>query len=69
MVAQGVLEALGYESDLAADGAAAVAMAAASSYDAIVMDLQMPAMDGYTATRDSSVPPRPAPPYVSRSSR
>ena len=51
MVAQGVVEALGYESDLAADGAAAVAMAAASSYDAIVMDVQMPHMDGYTASR------------------
>jgi CheY-like chemotaxis protein len=51
MVAQGVVEALGYESDLALDGAAAVTMAAASSYDAIVMDLQMPHMDGYTASR------------------
>jgi two-component system sensor histidine kinase/response regulator len=51
MVAQGVLEALGYDSDVARDGEQAVAMAAETDYDAIVMDVQMPRMDGYAATR------------------
>jgi CheY-like chemotaxis protein len=40
----------GYQVDVAVDGRAAVQAAAASTYDAILMDAQMPEMDGYKAT-------------------
>jgi PAS domain S-box-containing protein len=51
LVATGVLEGLGYAVDLASDGEEAVEKAARGRYDAIVMDVQMPRMNGYTATR------------------
>ena len=40
----------GFEPELACGGAEAVRLAAANHYDAILMDLQMPHLDGYTAT-------------------
>lgn len=39
----------GYRVDLAEDGGAAVDMFAAGKYDAVVMDIQMPVMDGLQA--------------------
>lgn len=39
----------GYAVDLAEEGETAVAMFAAAPYDAVVMDIQMPLMDGLTA--------------------
>ena len=51
LVALGVLQALGYSVEIASDGEEAVAMAARTTYDAIVMDVQMPRMDGYAATQ------------------
>ena len=50
-VAETLLRDLGYEVDLAHDGAQAVAMAAGRRYDVILMDVQMPVMDGLEATR------------------
>lgn len=45
-----MLEKLGVEVDLAADGAEAVEMAEENDYDLIFMDIQMPNMNGYEAT-------------------
>lgn len=39
----------GYETDLAEEGRSAVEMFLAGTYDAVVMDVQMPMMDGLTA--------------------
>ncbi|HWS26606.1 MAG TPA: response regulator, partial [Xanthomonadales bacterium] len=43
--------ALGCQVDLALDGAQAVAAARATPYQLILMDCQMPVMDGFTASR------------------
>jgi signal transduction histidine kinase len=51
MLAMSMLQKLGASADLAKDGAEAVEKAAAGAYDLILMDLQMPRMDGLTATR------------------
>ena len=50
VVARVTLEKLGYAVDLASDGAEAVAMTAAGDYAAVLMDCQMPRLDGYDAT-------------------
>ena len=46
-----ILEQLGYRADLAADGIAAVQALERKSYDIVLMDVQMPKMDGLAATR------------------
>jgi PAS domain S-box-containing protein len=50
-VALKMLNRLGYRADTVADGARAVKALAKQSYDLILMDCQMPEIDGYTATR------------------
>ena len=49
-VALGILKKLGYEAALAEDGIAAVQAVEQNEYDLILMDCQMPGMDGFEAT-------------------
>ncbi|WP_298622700.1 ATP-binding protein [uncultured Zoogloea sp.] len=51
MVAEELLVTVGLEVDTADNGQQAVAKAAAKAYDLILMDMQMPKMDGLSATR------------------
>lgn len=46
-----VLEQAGLGVDTAENGSVAIAKAGETAFDAILMDMQMPIMDGYTATR------------------
>lgn len=49
-LASAILEGRGHEVVLAEDGREAVAACAGSSFDVILMDVQMPIMDGFEAT-------------------
>ena len=50
-IARAMIEAAGHTVDVVADGAEAVAAVQAQSYDLVLMDVQMPTMDGLSATR------------------
>ncbi|MEX2587582.1 MAG: ATP-binding protein [Actinomycetota bacterium] len=51
MVAVAMVEQLGYAVDVASNGIEALEMVTQAPYSAVLMDCQMPGMDGYTATR------------------
>ncbi len=51
MVAEEMLLSLGFSLDIANNGQEALDLLEKNTYDAVLMDIQMPVMDGYTATQ------------------
>lgn len=59
MIAQAMLQRAGYEVNCAYDGAEAVTMVLTGDYEAVLMDLAMPVMDGVEATKSIRQLPEP----------
>ena len=51
LVVRGMLEQMGVNAELAIDGQKALARMGATTYDLVLMDCQMPVLDGWEATR------------------
>ncbi|WP_167736502.1 PAS domain-containing hybrid sensor histidine kinase/response regulator [Nocardioides sp. 1609] len=51
LVARGLLEAMGYAVETADDGEEALVRIEGGAFDAVLMDVQMPRLDGYDTTR------------------
>ena len=59
-VLQVLLKSWGYEADTAADGVRGLELAQAAHYDAVILDLNLPGMDGLEVGRSvSKLFPRP----------
>jgi CheY-like chemotaxis protein len=72
LVAVATLNKLGYEVERADDGAEAVDACANRQFDAVLMDIQMPVMDGYQATakiREHEAPTGHRTPIIGLSAR
>ncbi len=52
MVAAGVLHSLGYHTETVEDGEQALTLLAEQDFDAVLMDIQMPGLDGYQTTEE-----------------
>ncbi|MDI6911830.1 response regulator [Nocardioides sp.] len=52
LVAVGILEHLGYTTEVADNGVTALSAMGRTHFDAVLMDVQMPGMDGFQATRE-----------------
>jgi PAS domain S-box-containing protein len=50
-LAENVIESFGFELDIAENGKLGIDMLLKNQYDLVIMDLQMPVMDGYQATK------------------
>lgn len=73
LVTQSLLEKLGYEVDVLNDGRGVVEAEATGAFDVIIMDCQMPHVDGFQATaavrREQAGRRRPRTPIIGLSAR